>query len=696
MIIWSAEIKELEKLHDSLKDQFPDLGKELERLVKAEDENMVLVYSRRCLEVIVTDLCETELKRPRKTEPLKGIIDKLNHEEKVPSYIIASMLNLNNLSTFGAHPKDFDLQQVKLVLINLNTVISWYLKYKKTGDEINMEITESPKQDKIREFIPAGKQRNKSIIIVPAIILLGAVVIFALDIFNIFSKDKFEDFRDPEGKISIAIMPFENLTGDSSLYFWRNGISEFLINGLGNSAELAVISSRVISEVFETSNKIHTASISPSLARETAKKVKAGTYITGNFIGSGKNVSIMVNLVNTETDEIIWSNKIDGDLENNYRDLLDSLSGLVKNFLEIKVLKEKADFDMADAFPNSALAYRYYIDGLNAILKMDNETAIPSLMKAIEIDSNFTFAYFYLAWAHWYAGNGEQTVQYVQRSFELKQNIHSKYHSWIDLWYACLVSENPSDIYRSCTQLEKSGINSRFFWYDLGVTYASFLDDNDKAIMAYEKVMELSQDWGGYWEYDDFYRNYGAALHKAGKHEEERRINEMGLEMNPDNGWIIFNQTVCDVTQGNTVSAEKNIEKIKSLGKKLNASESYIEQFLGNIYYDAKDSIQAEEHYRNAYNLDRNHQWRMYNLARVLINFDMNIDEGMELVHKALEIEPENAFFLWLKGWGLMKSGNFKEALIVLRKVDEKYIGANKNLRNDITEAEQALAKQDR
>jgi hypothetical protein len=95
MAIWSAEIKELEKLFESFKGQLPDLEKELERLIKADDENMILLYSRRCLEVIITDLCECELKRPRKTEPLKGIIDKLHKEGKVPAYIISSMLGLN-------------------------------------------------------------------------------------------------------------------------------------------------------------------------------------------------------------------------------------------------------------------------------------------------------------------------------------------------------------------------------------------------------------------------------------------------------------------------------------------------------------------------------------------------------------------------------------------------------------------------
>jgi hypothetical protein len=91
MAVWSGEIKELEKLYESLRGQLPDLEKELEQLIQTTDANVVMLYSRRCLEIIITDLCECELKRPRKTEPLKGIIDKLHKEEKIPSHIIASM-----------------------------------------------------------------------------------------------------------------------------------------------------------------------------------------------------------------------------------------------------------------------------------------------------------------------------------------------------------------------------------------------------------------------------------------------------------------------------------------------------------------------------------------------------------------------------------------------------------------------------
>ncbi|MEN8122871.1 MAG: hypothetical protein ABFS35_21205 [Bacteroidota bacterium] len=55
---WSSEIQELKNYYESLSGKIPDLEKELERLIKVEDEIGVPVSSRRCLEVMVTDICE--------------------------------------------------------------------------------------------------------------------------------------------------------------------------------------------------------------------------------------------------------------------------------------------------------------------------------------------------------------------------------------------------------------------------------------------------------------------------------------------------------------------------------------------------------------------------------------------------------------------------------------------------------------
>jgi len=182
MTIWSIEIKELESLYESFKGMSPALEKELEQLILTTDANVVMLYSRRCLEVVLTDLCECELKRPRGTEPLKGIIDRLHKERKVPDHIATSMHGLNDLSTYGTHPKDFDPEQVKPVLINLDIIIKWYLKYK------GIRMVVKPEQEIQTISVKPVKERRplltkKSPVLKPHILLtliLLGVLIFLL------------------------------------------------------------------------------------------------------------------------------------------------------------------------------------------------------------------------------------------------------------------------------------------------------------------------------------------------------------------------------------------------------------------------------------------------------------------------------------------------------------------------------------
>jgi hypothetical protein len=251
MEIWSAEIKDLQKLYESFKGQLPDLEKELERLINADDENMLLLYSRRCLEVIITDLCECELKRPRKTEPLKGIIDKLNKEDKVPPHIITSMHGLNDLSNYGAHPKEFEPEQIKPVLVNLNIIIKWYLRWQESriGGETDtvsgqtafretQAVAEAGKVPKKTREKPAGSDRQK---IVSGFVLLSILLLIAIFLYpRIFKKSSQESMLTAGERLSIAIMPFQNLTNDSTWNIWQGGIQDNLITTLSNSPDLKI------------------------------------------------------------------------------------------------------------------------------------------------------------------------------------------------------------------------------------------------------------------------------------------------------------------------------------------------------------------------------------------------------------------------------------------------------------------------
>jgi tetratricopeptide (TPR) repeat protein len=61
------------------------------------------------------------------------------------------------------------------------------------------------------------------------------------------------------------------------------------------------------------------------------------------------------------------------------------------------------------------------------------------------------------------------------------------------------------------------------------------------------------------------------------------------------------------------------------------------------------------------------------NLAFILIDHDINIDEGMKLIQKAIEIDPDNHLYLDTQGLGLIKQSRFDEAVQVLQKARDLY-----------------------
>jgi tetratricopeptide (TPR) repeat protein len=571
------------------------------------------------------------------------------------------------------------------------------------------EPLEEVKKEEIKEELKKTAKLSKRKLLTGGGLLAVLLVIAAILVYpKIFNKDKFKNLKDSDGRISIAVMPFENLTGDTTLNWFQRGISSLIINGLGNSSELSVLDEHTMSDVFESMNKVFTAGLSPSMAKEVAGKVKAETYISGSYQGRENSYWILVNLVNTETGDIIWTNKVQGDLKSSgYLNMADSLCNEIKNYLEIKALEKGSDYDFREVFPRSAEAYRYFIEGMNSILNQNYKPAIQSLEKALEIDSTFTFASFYIAWsyAYGYANFPDQyalTKKWIRKAYNSKDRIPPKYQLWLEQWYASSVSKNLSDILRYNKLLEESGVKSRLIWFDIGVTYIGYAQQYNKAIEAFEKVMEISQERGGYWKHKMFYWFYGTALHKVGKHKEENEIYEIAQSIFPDYVDFLYKKAVCSLSLGDTTRANDYIEKYKSGFKKLLIKDYNIEYNLGCLYSEANILDKAETHFRNAYeiviresdSIQKNIFYPSYNLALLLINNDIDVREGMEIVSKRLEIDPDSWALLGLKGWGFYKQGKNEEAIQFLRMAEEKSPDFDFDLYQHIQEVEKALASQ--
>jgi TolB-like protein len=331
------------------------LEKELERLVKADDENMVLLYSRRCLEVIITDLCESELKRPRKTEPLKGIIDKLHHEEKVPAYIITSMHGLNDLSTFGAHPKEFSLRQVRTALIDLVTIIEWFFNYKKIEPA----------------YAPINNIENQTD--------FSKIEGLSLSPTNI-QQEK-----------SIIVLPFRDMSPERNQDYFCEGITEEIINALTHIESLKVIA-RTSAFAFKDRHED---------VRKIGREFNVETLLEGSVRKSGDKLRINAQLIKVSDGSHLWSERYDREMKDIF-EIQDEISLAIVDKLRIELFEDEKKLILKSKTQNLD-AYNHYLKGRyhwNKRTKEGLEKSIEYFEKSIETDPNYAPAYTGLADAY--------------------------------------------------------------------------------------------------------------------------------------------------------------------------------------------------------------------------------------------------------------------------------------------------------
>jgi len=566
MAIWTTEIKEIERLYESLKGQLTDLEKELKRLIKGDDENMILLYSRRCLEVIITDLCECELKRPRKTEPLKGIIDKLHKEEKVPSHIISSMYGLNELSTYGAHPKDFDPEQIKPVLVNLGIIIRWYLKYKKAGTDI-----ETKPADRIRQNTESPADEKKSIInpgrrlisTVSAIILLLMAVIAVLFFVPKLTQKTGKQATAAELiRKAIAVLPVSNLTGNPDLEYIADGIQDDITGKLGTIGSLDV---RPRSSTLQFKG-------SAESVQQMAKKLSVNNMIESSIKGSENNLQIEVRLIEAFPEErYIWNasflqswdkigeiyleilnNVIDGTkiklsskeaknlsiVQKHNSDLLKAcakgkyyMNKLTPEDFErgVRFYNEAIALDPADPLPYIGLALGYSTAGHVSTVAGDAaDRSIAYARQALTFDSTITEAadaYVVLATKSLYTDYDFQaTARYLERAMELNPNkpmVHYHY-GWL------LVVSNKVDeaIAEFKKAIEIDPIDPTFISNLAG--FYTWIGRNKEALPEINRTFELDpNNVMGLWA-------LGSAYAEMGKYNEAIEAHKKGIAVSPD------------------------------------------------------------------------------------------------------------------------------------------------------------------
>ena len=187
---------------------------------------------------------------------------------------------------------------------------------------------------------------------------------------------------------TIAVLPLENLSGDSAQDYFADGMTETLITTLAKIGALRVIS-RTSAMQYKGARKSL-----PQIARE----LNVDAVIEGSVLRDGQRVRITAQLIHASTDQHVWAESYERD----FRDILSLQSEIARHVAgEIKVIvtpEEKARLVVTR--PVHPAAHEAYLKGRFYWNKRSAESAKRALayfQKALDIDPAYGQGYAGLA-----------------------------------------------------------------------------------------------------------------------------------------------------------------------------------------------------------------------------------------------------------------------------------------------------------
>jgi AraC-like DNA-binding protein/tetratricopeptide (TPR) repeat protein len=476
-----------------------------------------------------------------------------------------------------------------------------------------------------------------------------------------------------DGRISIAVMPFRNMTNDTVWDTWQDLIQQNLISSLSNNRELKVRQKESVNSLIRSGGLAGYASISPDIADKISKKLLADLFVFGTIERAGTSLRVDAQLINSKTKEVLKS----FDIENpswieNAIEIIDTLSQKLTDYLLIsKMIKENRSLQHEFTPPRSAEALRYYMYGAKARAKTDFQGAIDWCKKALEVDSDFIQASFLLENSYAYNGDTEQSLKWLIKNYGKRYRM-AYYDQLYASWAYALSFESPGQYILYLKQLEESDDQDPHNHYLLGMMY-NYIKEYDKAIPELEKNLEICRRWGkDFMKNNSAYTELGLAYHMTGQYRKERKIYKESEKNIPDDGPTTYREALLALAEKDTVSANRYIEKFRHLLVfKYSSPEWYIVKREADLYSEADSSDKADELYRKSVKLDPENPDLLNTFAGFLVKNEGDINEFTAVIDKALSLARNQCdYYKYLdsQGWGLFNLGRETEALSILQK----------------------------
>jgi TolB-like protein/Flp pilus assembly protein TadD len=190
---------------------------------------------------------------------------------------------------------------------------------------------------------------------------------------------------------SLAVLPLENLSGDSSQEYFSDGVTDAIITDLGQIKGIRVISRRSVMRYKGNRKPL------PEIARE----LNVDAIVEGTVQRSGNRVRITANLLYAPTDRHLWAKSYESELQDVLL-LQGQVARSIASEIGIKLMSQEQR-RLAATRPVNPEAYQAYLKGKYYAAKWNADgfkKGEASFRQAIDLDPTYGPAYEGLAEVH--------------------------------------------------------------------------------------------------------------------------------------------------------------------------------------------------------------------------------------------------------------------------------------------------------
>jgi serine/threonine protein kinase/Tfp pilus assembly protein PilF len=349
-------------------------------------------------------------------------------------------------------------------------------------------------------------------LLLPALAVL-AVIIAVFAAWKLIPKK--QTVLPPQIENSIAVISFENQTGDKAYDYLQKAIPNLLITSLEQTGLLNVASWERMHDLLKQMGKPNVEMIDRDMGFELCRREGIKAIVLGVFTKGGDVFATDAKVYDVESKRLLKSASSKGKgtdsiLENQ----IDALSRQVSQGIGLsEKAAEMVQSKVEDVTTKSFEAYKYFLSGREDYERFYYESARQSLERAVGLDPSFALAYRYLAYAQRALGNTLAFREAIEKAKRLSNRVTERERLYIEAGYARSIEENPQKAFAILKQLvEKYPKEKRAV-----ILLSAYLGTLDEKIEQCKKALELDPQ-------------YGIALNDLGYHYLAKNNYELALE----------------------------------------------------------------------------------------------------------------------------------------------------------------------